>query len=208
MGVADHTNLVLSCSFYLVSSAGMSVFNKLAVNALPLPITLVIIQMAFTVGVLALSWKTVRVGSWRDALRWGLTVPFLFSAMLVSSMFAFEHNTLGTVVVCRNIAPMFTLMIERMFRVPIKVTTETILALLTILLGVVLYHFNTLSLTLIGFVAIALNMVFAVLERLLQRHLMAQDPVDLSKPAMMLLNNSFGLLPNALLLAMYGETGR
>ena len=208
MGVADHTNLVLSCSFYLVSSAGMSVFNKLAVNALPLPITLVIIQMAFTVGVLALSWKTVRVGSWRDALRWGLTVPFLFSAMLVSSMFAFEHNTLGTVVVCRNIAPMFTLMIERMFRVPITVTTETILALLTILLGVVLYHFNTLSLTLIGFVAIALNMVFAVLERLLQRHLMAQDPVDLSKPAMMLLNNSFGLLPNALLLAMYGETGR
>ena len=87
-------------------------------------------------------------------------------------------------------------------------TTETVLALLTILFGVVLYHFNTLSLTLIGFVAIALNMVFAVLERLLQRHLMAQDPVDLSKPAMMLLNNSFGLLPNALLLAMYGETGR
>ena len=66
-------------------------------------------------------------------------------------------------------------MIERMFRVPIKVTTETILALLTIL-GVVLDYFNTLSLTLIGFVAIALNMVFAVLERLLQRHLMAQDP--------------------------------
>ena len=97
-----YTNLVLSCSFYLVSSAGMSVFNKLAVNALPLPITLVIIQMAFTVGVLALSWKTVRVGSWRDALRWG---PFLFRRCSCRHV-AFEHNTLGTVVVCRNIAPM------------------------------------------------------------------------------------------------------
>ena len=32
-------NLVLSCTFYMISSAGMSIFNKLAVQALGLPIT-------------------------------------------------------------------------------------------------------------------------------------------------------------------------
>ena len=42
-----------------------------------------------------------------------------------------------------------------------------------------------------------------MLERLLQRHLMAQDPVDISKPGMMLLNNSCGLAPNLLLLLVY-----
>lgn len=36
-------------------------------------------------------------------------------------MIAMEHNTLGTIVVFRNIAPLFTLLIERMFRVPMQV---------------------------------------------------------------------------------------
>ena len=66
------------------------------------------------------NWRSVQIGSRRDALRWGCTVPLLFSAMLVSSMFAMEHNTLGTVVVFRNVAPLFTLLIERLFRVPMQ----------------------------------------------------------------------------------------
>lgn len=37
-------------------SAGMSIFNKLAIIQLPLPITLVIIQMLFTVGSTLFSW--------------------------------------------------------------------------------------------------------------------------------------------------------
>ena len=41
-------------------------------------------------------------------------------------MIAMEHNTLGTIVVFRNIAPLFTLFIERMFRVPMVVSAETI----------------------------------------------------------------------------------
>ena len=37
--------LVAASLFYMLCSAGMSVFNKLAVRAMPLPITLVVIQM-------------------------------------------------------------------------------------------------------------------------------------------------------------------
>ena len=36
-------------------------------------------------------------------------------------MIAMEHNTLGTIVVFRNVAPLFTLFIERMFRIPMQV---------------------------------------------------------------------------------------
>ena len=89
-------------------------------------------------------------------------------------MIAMEHNTLGTIVVFRNVAPLFTLFIERMFRVPMAVSGETIGALLSIIVGVILYHFHALGFTTIGLLAICLNMVFAVLERLMQRHLMAQ----------------------------------
>ena len=88
-------NMAFACAFYTLSSAGMSVFNKMAIMALPLPITLVMVQMLFTVATICANWRSVHIGSRRDALRWGCTVPLLFSAMLVSSMFAMEHNTLG-----------------------------------------------------------------------------------------------------------------
>lgn len=139
--------LVQACVFYMFCSAGMSVFNKLAVRAMPLPITLVIVQMSFTLASITMQRKSVHIGSMRDALRWGLTVPMLFAAMLVSSMVAMEHNTLGTIVVFRNVAPLFTLLIERMFRIPMVVNLETIAALLSIVVGVVLYHFQSIGFT-------------------------------------------------------------
>ena len=166
--------MTVSCTFYLFTSAGMSVFNKMAIMALPLPITLVMVQMVFTVATIGANWRSVQIGSRRDALRWGCTVPLLFSAMLVSSMFAMKHNTLGTVVVFRNVAPLFTLLIERLFRVPMQGSRDTVLSLLTVVFGVGLYHRQALELSGVGFAAIVCNMVFAVLERLLQRHLMAQ----------------------------------
>ena len=75
--------LVAASLFYMLCSAGMSVFNKLAVRAMPLPITLVVIQMGFTLVSVSVQRKSVHIGSFSDALRWGLTVPVLFAAMLV-----------------------------------------------------------------------------------------------------------------------------
>jgi hypothetical protein len=174
--------LIGSAAFYLASSAGMSILNKLAVTALPLPVTLVVIQMAFTTATTLCGWRLIHIGSLRDALRWGCTVPLLFNAMLVSSMFAMRHNTLGTIAVFRNIAPLFTLAIERVFRVPIEVDGPTIASLLTIVLGVGIYHAASIQFSRVGLTAIGVNIVFAVLERILQRYLLAQEPVDLSTP--------------------------
>ena len=41
--------------------------------------------------------------------------------MLVSSMIAMQYNSLGTIVIARNIAPLFTLVIESFFRIPMQV---------------------------------------------------------------------------------------
>ena len=104
MGGSGHA---WSIAFYLTSSAGMSIFNKLAISRLPLPWTLTSIQMLFAVAAVGVGWRSVHIGSLRDALRLGCTVPLLFSAMLVSSMVALDQNTLGTVSVCRNVAPLY-----------------------------------------------------------------------------------------------------
>ena len=206
--VAHATALVLSCGFFMVCSAGMMIFNKLVLRAARLPVTVVMIQMAFTVLALCAVPCSLRFGSMRDVVRWALSVPFLFVIMLASSMFALDRASMGAIVVFRNVAPLFTLLIERLFRVPMQVSRDTVLALLTVVLGVGLYHREALELSGVGLLAIVCNMVFAVLERLLQRHLMAQDPVDISKPGMMLLNNSCGLAPNLLLLLVYQEPPR
>lgn len=76
-------DLVQACVFYMFCSAGMSVFNKLAVRAMPLPITLVLVQMTFTLLSIMTQRSSIHIGSMRDAMRWGLTVPMLFAAMLV-----------------------------------------------------------------------------------------------------------------------------
>ena len=47
--VAHATALLLSCGFFMVCSAGMMIFNKLVLRAARLPVTVVMIQMAFTV---------------------------------------------------------------------------------------------------------------------------------------------------------------
>jgi len=194
-----------ACCSYLVSSAGMSIFNKLAITALPLPITLVLIQMVFTVATTLAGWRAVHIGSRLDALRWGCTVPLLFNAMLVSSMYAMRHNTLGTISVFRNVAPLITLCIERAFHVPIEIDRDSILSLFTILAGVILYHFSAIHISSLGLTAIFVNIVFAVLERLLQRHLLSHNPVDISKPGMMLINNTVGVALNGALLLAYNE---
>jgi hypothetical protein len=170
-------DLVLSISFYMVASAGMSIFNKMAVVHVPLPLTIVALQMGFTVASLLLRPSLLTCGSALDVRRWALTVPLLFVGMLASSMLAMQYASLGTIVVCRNVAPIATMLIEGCFRIPFQSSGHTVAALLTIVAGVALYESGDLGFSAVGMGAILVNMVFAVLERIMQRHLMANRPV-------------------------------
>ena len=78
--------MLSAVALYMVSSAGMTIFNKLAVRALRVPITLTMIQMLFTVAVLLAvpAWRASLQFSSYGAWRWARAIPPLFAAMLVS----------------------------------------------------------------------------------------------------------------------------
>ena len=104
---ANHrAKLIAACVFFMICSAGMLVFNKLVLRRIRgIPITIVMIQMAFTVMcIVAMPWN-VHFGCLRDVLRWSLTIPVLFTAMLASSLLALDHASMGAIIVVRNVAP-------------------------------------------------------------------------------------------------------
>jgi len=197
--------LVASCVFFMVCSAGMMVFNKMVLRVARLPITMVMIQMAFTVVVLCIAPCGLHFGSLRDVMRWSLSIPILFTIMLASSMLALDHASMGAIIVVRNVAPIITMLIERFFGEQIRITVGVILSLLVVVGGVAMYTSVDLQFSWTGMTWMAVNMTSAVLERLLQRKMIAVEPIDVSKTGMMLLNNAVALIPMGLLLYFFGE---
>lgn len=210
MTSAGHaTALILSCGFYMLCSAGMMIINKVVLKALPLPMTVVMIQMATTVLMLCATSTTLHFGSVRDLMRWGTTIPLLFTFMLASSMLALDLASMGAIVVFRNVAPIITLAMERMISgEQVEVNAETILSMVVICGGVLLYATNDVNFSAAGLGCMVFNMVASVVERVLQRKMIAVTPIDVSKTGMMLLNNAIALLPMCVLLAAFGEPAK
>jgi len=141
-------------------------------------------------------------------LRWTLTIPILFTMMLASSMLALDHASMGAIIVVRNVAPIVTMVVERLFQERIELNVGVILSLLYVVGGVALYTSHDVHFSVTGMAYMLLNMVSAVLERLLQRKMIAVEPIDVSKGGMMLLNNAASLVPMGALAAYFGEHHR
>ena len=197
--------LIASCVFFMICSAGMLVVNKLVLRAARLPITIVMIQMAFTVLCLVIFPCGLRFGSLRDVMRWSLSIPILFTLMLASSMLALDHATMGAIIVVRNIAPIVTMVIERLTGEFIQVSYWVMASLVYVVAGVALYTSADVAFSSVGMAYMLGNMIAAVLERLLQRKMIAVQPIDVSKTGMMLLNNACALVPMGILLVAFGE---
>ena len=185
----------------------MMIVNKMVLRGMRLPVTLVMIQMAFTSLVICLfAGHTLHFGSRRDVRRWSCTVPWLFTAMLASSMLALNYATMGALVVLRNISPLLAILIEGMVTGErITFDAMSVVSLLAIAAGVILYVQHDISFSAVGMALMILNMVTAILERMLQRKMIAVEPIDVSKTGMMLINNSVALLPTAALLVWRRE---
>ena len=192
----------------MVCSAGMMIINKMVLRSLPLPMTVVTIQMATTVIALVTTSSSLHFGSVRDVLRWATTIPLLFTFMLASSMLALDLASMGAIVVVRNVAPIITLAMERAVSEHIELDAPTILSMLVIIGGVVLYTFNDIQFSAAGLALMGFNMISSVVERVLQRKMIAVSPIDVSKTGMMLLNNAVALVPMSLLLVAFGEPAR
>jgi len=207
-GAGNPAVVAMSCGFYMVCSAGMMIINKMVLRSLPLPMTVVTIHMATTVIALVTTSSSLHFGSVRDVLRWATTIPLLFTFMLASSMLALDLASMGAIVVVRNVAPIITLAMERAVSEHIELDAPTILSMLVIIGGVVLYTFNDIQFSAAGLALMGFNMISSVVERVLQRKMIAVSPIDVSKTGMMLLNNAVALVPMSLLLVAFGEPAR
>ena len=75
MAVTNALVVALSCVFYMVCSAGMMIINKVVLRSLPLPMTVVMIQMATTSLCIVTTSSSLHFGSVTDVLRWATTIP-------------------------------------------------------------------------------------------------------------------------------------
>lgn len=194
---AEQLNLMTGVGSWFVCSIGMMLFNKLAVKAFPAECTLVAMQMAFTVVIMGgCCFKSIHIGSFRDALRWSMVVPF-FTGMLLSSILALKYAPMTLVVVFRVLSPLFSLMIERLYPDPLRISAGMVGSIALMFIGAACYVAQMPRSNMAGIGYVFLNIFFAVGDRLLQRLMLAKDqnPVDISKTGVTLLNNLEGLVP-------------
>jgi len=197
---------VFGVSSWMVCSVGMMVFNKLAIQAFPMECTLVALQMSFAaLMMLVCCWRSLHMGSVRDVLRWSTVVPF-YTGMLLTSILALKHAPMSLVVVFRVASPLVSLMVERFYPEPLRISPPMLFSMGLMLLGAGMYTMRLPKSSLQGVQWVILNIFLAVGDRLLQRLMLAKDqcPVDISKTGVTFLNNLLGMVP-LLLVAFWRE---
>jgi len=192
---------------WMVCSIGMMLFNKFAIKAFPVECTLVALQMGVTVLAMVLfCYRSMKFGSMWDVLRWTMVVPF-FTGMLLSSILALKFAPMSLVVVFRTLSPMASLLIERFYPDPLRISLPMLGSIGTMAGGAALYV-SAMKLSNLGGIGwVFLNIFFAVGDRLLQRLMLSKDqnPVDISKTGITLLNNLEGMLPLVVVMCIKNE---
>lgn len=207
---------VVACLMFMACSATMLIVNKLVVKHFSTPVLVVFAQnlMACLIVVTVL-FRSLHFGSRADAIRFAKVVPLMYAGMLCTSAIAQQFASLGLQIVIRNLAPLVTLPIERIFNEPIVTDVWTWASMFVILGGVILYVIESLGAApyavpaarhqdldtlLLGVLLMVANMVLAIVERLYQRKMLTIVPVDVSKMGMVLLNNGVSLVPLSILI--------
>jgi len=192
---------------WMVCSIGMMLFNKFAIKAFPVECTLVALQMLVSVlAMLCFCFRSIKIGSAWDVLRWSMVAPF-FTGMLLSSILALKYAPMSLVVVFRTLSPLLSLGIERFYPDPLRISIPMLGSMVTMAFGAALYSSALKKSGMGGIGWVFLNIFFAVGDRLLQRLMLAKDqnPVDISKTGITLLNNLEGMLPLVVVMGIKNE---
>lgn len=188
------TSLYAAILQFVVSSVGMMLGNKLAVQALPLAGSLVIIQSIGTLLLLFLfCFKKVDRFSPKIAMEW-LPIAFLFAFMLYTSLKSFVLVGVATILIFRNAGAIVTTVVEYLVRGE-KVNVEIVVAELTIVLGAFMYAHGGSAVSSEGFTWVALNIVGQVTYGVLLKSRMDRKPhmALMSKYTMSMYNNLLAL---------------
>ncbi|CAE7228815.1 GONST3 [Symbiodinium natans] len=203
----EQLEILLACTSNCFSSVGMLLFNKLAVEAFPLECCLVWVQLFFAASfMLIFAFPYLHIGSLKDFLRWCVVVPF-YCGMLLTSILALKNAPMSLLIVLRNASPLASLAIERFYPEPLRISPWMLGSIFMMLMGAFLYVSDLPSKHYQGIGWILLNSFIAVMDRCLQRLLLSKDqqPVDISKAGITLINNSMGLVPVGIAAWAKGE---
>lgn len=184
---AEQCRMLLFGGSWMACCVGMHTLNKELVSILNSPSLIAVLQMAMAA--LAIFAKNPRVVI--EALivypqqlrRWVLVVPVLYSAVSLTSLFTYAHVTLCAMTVVRNLGPLVALLIEPLMMPTVKqalLSWETFAAMLTMLVGAVMYAAVVPSLSILGLAFAGLNMMIAVIDRMVQRHLLFHEGTDVT----------------------------
>lgn len=200
-------------AIWSTSSLVMNLINKVAVNILPLPFTLVVLQMliadALLLVIVGPSSIVAEINEKKENIwRWSLLV-IPFSGMLLTSMVALHEGTVITLLVVRGALPLVTLFLERI-ALPTNsspITATEFASLIVILVGTLVYAAADLhgvgspkALACIG-----INMVCTVAHRLLERSLLVDPSMRLSFSGASWVNNTVGIIPISCFMLLSGE---
>lgn len=181
---------------WLLASIGMNIYNKQASHDFPATCLLVIIQMLITnVTIIALRWNDLHRPVWRDFIRW-LPVPCIVAAMLGSSLFALKGTTVSSVLILRNVLPIFTFGLEKtLLNNPPVVSVGHWMSMMVTLVGTAVYGMSNMSVTASTIWIILFSCVITVMDKLLQRFLLTSSDFKQSLAVCMLMNNTIGMIP-------------
>ena len=193
----------------ICSSTGMSIANKLAITALPLACTLVGIQELFTLLYILPRFfmpptvdengntvKSVELGEWVDTI-WYFPACVAQSASLFTSMFAYSRNTLATLVVFKNLAPLIAMGAELMQAKPIQVNKLTVTALVMAVVGCYLFGHDSLDhldLTANGLLLVMLNLLVITFVHVYLRWVMKKELIGKDGTTRQLKINNVGMM--------------
>ncbi|ORC84348.1 GDP-mannose transporter [Trypanosoma theileri] len=200
-GVAIYVHAI---SVFCVSSVGMMLSNKLAVVALPLPCTLVLMQMVATLALLIPFRSQVERLKLQNVQKW-IPVATLFAAMLYTSMKSFVYATVPTVIIIRNLGSIFTTVAEY-YTLGERVNDEIILSQFVIFLGAVIYGWSNSTFTMIGLFWMLLNVFAQGFYGILVKHMTSNVPEfsSATKYTLALYNNVMAM-PMVFVLFLFGE---
>ena len=132
-------------------------------------------QLFFAASCLSLfAFPYIHVGSTKDLLRWCMVVPF-YCGMLLTSILALKTAPMSLVIVLRNTSPLGTLLIERFYPEPLRISGFMLASIFLMIFGGLLYVTQLPQENWQGIGWVFLNSIIAVVDRLLQRLLLSKD---------------------------------
>eukprot|EP00471_Norrisiella_sphaerica_P013809 CAMPEP_0184494856 /NCGR_PEP_ID=MMETSP0113_2-20130426/29742_1 /TAXON_ID=91329 /ORGANISM="Norrisiella sphaerica, Strain BC52" /LENGTH=358 /DNA_ID=CAMNT_0026880767 /DNA_START=90 /DNA_END=1166 /DNA_ORIENTATION=+ len=198
----------LTITAYMFANAGVSIFQKIAITAVPFPLFLVAIQVVATLLLILPFYSTIKLGSRVDMLKF-LPMSFCFFLMLTGSMIAYQYCTLGTIVVVGSISPLATLGIERIYFIEnrTRLTWHTLASIIITVIGVIMYglYKSEIEAQALGMIALIAKILVAIYYQTRQRYLMVEDPVSISDTGMMVYNNLVTFLGSVICMIPTGE---